>query len=306
MLIPGFEAPDRDGTVFGHHPFLVLADYLTRSGIAVLRVDNRGVGGSTGSTGEATTEDFANDVLAGIAYLQERKEINIKQIGLIGHSEGGLIAPLVATKSADVAFIILMAGPGVIGEEIMYLQNKLVSEASGLNEDLIAINRALMEHIFVTLKEETDNDVAKERIYDGMFDLIDKLPEKQGEMLGGMMAMVNAQLEAQLKGMLSPWFRFFLTYDPKPRLMQVQCPVLAIYGERDLQVPPAQNLPAIKGALEARGNKDYTVTELPNLNHMFQTSETGVPSEYAKIEETIAPVALEAVSDWILKYTMGN
>ena len=284
----------------------MLADYLTRSGIAVLRVDNRGVGGSTGSTEEATTEDFANDVLAGIAYLQERKEINIKQIGLIGHSEGGLIAPLVATQSADVAFIILMAGPGVIGEEIMYLQNKLISETAGLNDDLIAINRALIEHILVILKEEKDNEVAKEKIHDGLFDLIDELPEKQGAMLGGMMAMVNAQLDSQLKEMLSPWFRFFLTYDPKPTLMQVQCPVLAIYGERDLQVPPAQNLLAIKGALEAGGNKDYTVTELPNLNHMFQTSETGVPSEYAKIEETIAPVALEAVSDWILKHTMGN
>src|SRR5665648_423997 len=267
LLITGSGPQDRNETIYNHSPFLVLADYLTRQDIAVLRVDDRGVGESTGDFSQATSEDFASDVLAGVEYLKTCKEIDPKKIGLIGHSEGGIIAPMVAVKSPDVAFIVLMAGTGLTGEEILYLQGALISRAMGVSEEDIIKNRQL-------------SDEKKEQIGD---------PE--------------VFLEAQLQSLLSPWLKFFLTYDPKPILSKVKCPVLAINGEKDLQVPPKENLSTIEEYLKTGGNQNYTIKELPGLNHLFQTTQTGLPSEYAKIEETISPVALKIVGDWILEQT---
>jgi len=299
LLITGSGPQDRDETIYGHHPFLVLADYLTRQGVAVLRVDDRGVGESTGDFSQATSEDFASDVLAGIEYLKTCKEIDAKKIGLIGHSEGGLIAPMVAIKSSDVAFIVLMAGTGLTGEEILYLQSDLISGAMGVNEEDIIKNRQFNEKIFSVTKEEKDKKNAEERLRQMFMEDWEKMSDEEKEKIGDPEVYLNAQLQS----LLSPWLKFFLTYDPKPTLSKVKCPVLAINGEKDLQVPPKENLSAIKEALVAGGNKNFTVKELPGLNHLFQTAQTGVPSEYAKIEETISPVALKIVGDWILEQT---
>jgi fermentation-respiration switch protein FrsA (DUF1100 family) len=302
LLITGSGPQDRNETVFGHRPFLVLADYLTRRGIAVLRVDDRGIGKSTGSFAKATTEDFAGDALAGVEYLKSLKEINPKQIGLLGHSEGGLIAPMVATKTQDVSFIVMMAGTGLTGEQILYLQSALIQKASGTSDEAIARDRKLREQMFAVVKEEQDSAAIDKKLRVLLTDALANMSEKEKQAMGYSPEM----LDMSIKQLLSPWLRFFLTYDPKPVLMKVKCPVLAINGEKDLQVPPRENLRAIEEALKAGGNKDYTVKELPGLNHLFQTSATGSPMEYSKIEETISPTALTIIGDWIMEHTGGK
>jgi pimeloyl-ACP methyl ester carboxylesterase len=296
LLITGSGAQDRNESLLGHKPFLVLADYLTRRGIAVLRVDDRGVGGSTGSVPNSTTADFAGDVLAGIEFLKTRKEINPKQIGLIGHSEGGVIAPMVAAQSSDVAFIVLMAGTGLPGEEILYLQSERIMKANGATPEQLARQRKSQETIFKVIKEEKDPAVAEKRLHE---ELSKGLTEEELN----QMKKSEPAISAQLKGANTPWFRYFLTYDPRPALRKVKCPVLALNGENDLQVPINENLSAIEAALKEGGNKDVTLVRLPKLNHLFQTSVTGSPNEYRNIEETIAPVALATIGDWILKRT---
>src|SRR5215831_13352939 len=294
LLITGSGPQDRNESVFGHKPFLVLADYLTRQGIAVLRVDDRGIGGSTGSVPNSTSENFATDVMAGIEFLKSHKGINPKQIGLIGHSEGGLIAPMVAAQSNDVAFIVLLAGPGLPGEEILYLQGAAILKASGASAEVLARQRASQEMIFAIVKQEKDNAVAEKKVREGFDKQMAGLSEAEK-------AQANQTPDAQITAVLSPWFRYFLTYDPRPALARVKCPVLALNGENDLQVPVTENLREIEATLKAAGNKDVTIVRLPKLNHLFQPSETGSPGEYGKIEETFAPVALKTIGDWILK-----
>jgi fermentation-respiration switch protein FrsA (DUF1100 family) len=302
VLITGSGQQNRNEEVFGHRPFLVLSDYLTRRGIAVLRVDDRGIGGSTGNFSQATTEDFAGDVFTGVEYLKSRKEIDHNHIGLIGHSEGGLIAPIVAVKSSDVAFIVMMAGPGLTGEEILYLQSALIARAGGTNNETIARNEALMKSMYSIVKEEQNNKIAGGKLHKLLYDEMTNMSEDEKQQSGYSVD----NLDAQTQGLLSPWMRFFLTYDPKPTLMKVKCPVLAIIGEKDLQVPPEENLRAIDDALKAGGNKDYKVKEMPGLNHLFQTAQTGSPSEYSTIEETISPAAQELIGNWILEHTQKN
>ncbi len=298
LLITGSGKQDRNEEVFGHRPFLVLSDYLTRQGIAVLRVDDRGVGGSTGNFSNVTTEDFAEDAVAGVEYLKSREDIDPDRIGLIGHSEGGLIAPIAAVRSPDVAFIVLMAGPAVTGEEIILAQSRLVAEADGVPEETIAKNDALLKDIFSVLKTEENDSIAGEEIRGLITDMVENLSEEEKQ----YSSYTEESLDTEIKVLVSPWTRYFLTYDPKTTLMEVECPVLAINGEKDLQVPPEENLAAIEEALEAGGNEDYTVKELPGLNHLFQTAQTGSPSEYVSIEETMSPAAMELIGDWILEH----
>ena len=284
VLITGSGPQDRDETLLGHKPFLVLSDYLTRQGIAVLRADDRGVGKSTGVFANATTADFATDTEAGIAYLKTRPEIDPHKIGLVGHSEGGVIAPMIAARNPDVAFIVMMAGTGVRGDEVLVAQSEAIAVASGQNPDQAAKD-ATKEREMLKLVETEKDPTALEK----------ELKEKMaGDVPAGQIGMQITQLT-------SPWFRYFLTYDPATALRKVTCPVLAINGEKDKQVLPSQNLPPIRKALEQAGNKRFEVDELPGLNHLFQSSKTGSPGEYAQIEETISPVALEKIATWILK-----
>jgi pimeloyl-ACP methyl ester carboxylesterase len=295
ILISGSGAQDRDETLFEHKPFLVLADSLTRRGIAVLRVDDRGVGGSSGGRATATSEDYAGDVRAGIAYLKSRAEINGKAIGLIGHSEGGIIAPLVAAESADVAFVVLMAGTGLPGDDVLVSQLGLILKASGVAQDKLEKSLDTQRRLVAVAKNETDKKKAMEAMQAILRESRDELPEKERDEFD----QSKQALDGQLRQLGSPWFRFFLTFDPRPTLARVRCPVLALCGEKDLQVAPRENLAAIEAALKSGGNDRVTIKELAGLNHLFQSSATGLPADYAKIEETIAPSVLGLIGDWI-------
>jgi pimeloyl-ACP methyl ester carboxylesterase len=284
VLITGSGPQDRDESLLGHKPFLVLSDYLTRKGIAVLRADDRGTGKSTGDFAAATTADFATDTEAGVAYLKTRPEIDPHKIGLIGHSEGGVIAPMIAARDHDIAFIVMMAGPGVPGDQILVAQVRAIDLASGKSPEE-AEKDATREREVLDLLRTDKNDAMLEK------DVRAKLGADTPEAKVGM----------SIKQLTSPWFRYFVSYDPAVALRKVQCPVLAIIGEKDVQVPAKQNLPAIRKALEEGGNKHFDAEELPGLNHLFQTAKTGGPGEYAQIEETISPVALEKMAGWILQ-----
>ncbi|MGB2907618.1 MAG: alpha/beta fold hydrolase [Candidatus Aminicenantaceae bacterium] len=297
LLITGSGAQNRDETIFNHKPFLVIADHLTRRGIAVLRVDDRGVGGTTGNLGESTTDELAGDVLTGVAFLKDHKEIDPERIGLIGHSEGGIIAPMAAARSEDVAFIILLAGTGLTGEEILYMQSELIQRANGMSEEDIQTSLEDSKRIYGVLKSGKDKQAMEEELRRMYEEDRAKLSEEEREEAVGS----EKAFEAQIKQVLSVWFLYFLTYDPRPVLLEVSCPVLALNGEKDLQVPPKENLAEIGKALKAGGNRDVTLREMPGLNHLFQTAETGAVSEYGKIEETIAPEVLQLVGDWILE-----
>ena len=302
VFVSGSGPQNRNEELLGHKPFLVLADYLTRRGVAVLRYDDRGVGKSTGSFATATSVDFAGDALAGVGYLRSRREIDPGKVGVLGHSEGGLIAPMAAARSKDVAFIVMLAGPGVSGEEILYLQGELIARANGATAEQLTRTRQSQERTFAILREAPDTARARQDVEAlAMEQLAALTPEerKAGGLPDGVADSVVARQQAAQVS--SPWFRYFLTYDPKPALRQVEVPVLAINGSLDLQVPPGQNLPMIRKALEEGGNPDATVLELAGLNHLFQEATTGAPSEYARIEQTMSPTALETVGDWIVR-----
>ncbi len=299
LLITGSGRQNRDEELFGHKPFLVIADYLTRLGIAVLRVDDRGIGGSTGDFGASTSKDFAGDVMAGVEFLKSREEINPKEIGLIGHSEGGMIAPMVAAETNDVAFIVLLAGPGLPGYKLLYLQTKLISEASGESKEEAEKSADLNAKLYDVIRTEKDSAAATEKLTKILNDFYSSLSEKKKKEIGDK----DEFNKRQIRVLMSPWFRFFIAYDPVPALEKVKCPVLALDGSLDLQVPPEQDLSAIKKALELGGNKNFETIEIPGLNHLFQTAKTGAPSEYPKIEETFSPKALKIMGDWILKIT---
>lgn len=297
ILISGSGPQNRDEELLGHKPFLVLADHLTKNGIGVLRYDDRGTGESTGNFSTATSADFATDVESAIAYLKTRKEVHKNKIGLVGHSEGGLIAPMVASTSKDVDFIVLLAGPGISGGEILLLQQELIARASGTSETDITKTYNLNKTVFDLIVASNSDEKLQEEIKTLLNRALEE--DMSNEIPNGMSQ--DEFVSLQIKQILNPWMQFFIKHDPAPVLEKVKCPVLAVNGEKDLQVPPKENLSAIKNALVKGGNKKVTTIEFPNLNHLFQTSDTGNPAEYGTIEETFSPIALKAVTDWIEK-----
>ncbi|MFQ5743539.1 MAG: alpha/beta hydrolase family protein [Acidobacteriota bacterium] len=299
LLISGSGAQDRDETIFGHKPFLVLADHLSRHGIGVLRVDDRGVGGSSGSVAQSTSEDLAADVLAGVAFLGQQAGIDGRLIGLIGHSEGGIIAPMVAARSNDVAFIVLLAGTALPGRQIMPLQLAAIQRASGRSEENIRrqleAQGKLLDRVIADEDEASIRDAVRELVK------IQLSTSPRGQATPP--ERIEELIAPQASQLMTPWFRYFLTNDPKVWLRQVRCPVLALGGSLDLQVPAADNLPEMKRVLTVAGNADVTVTELAGLNHLFQTAATGSPAEYSHIEETFSPEALDLITEWIQQHT---
>lgn len=295
ILISGSDAQNRDEELMGHKPFLVLSDYLTKNGIAVLRYDDRGTAESAGDFSTATTADFATDAKAAVDYLKTRKEINPAQIGLIGHSEGGIIAPMVASETDDVAFIVLLAGTGVRGDQLLLAQQALIGKASGMTPAQLEENDLISRGAFEIVVKDQSQEVLNANLAEYMTGVFRRIPAENLPQGMKEADFVNAQL----KQITSPWMEYFIKYDPAPALEKVKCPVLAINGERDLQVPPKQNLEAIKLALEKGGNPDITTMELPGLNHLFQEATTGAPSEYSEIEQTFSPDAMKIVGDWI-------
>jgi len=302
ILIPGSGAQDRDGSppaiaATGHKRLLVIADYLTRRGSAVLRMDERGVGKSTGDLLSTTSADSAEDVLIGVRYLKSLKEIDPNGIGLVGLSEGGTIGPIAATKSKDIAFIVLMATPGLPGRQALHLQHEALLKAYGASESTIAANRVIYEAIYSVVQKEKKNSAALEELssYRG---------QHVTELSHDLKQLATVELDSQLwLPLLTPWYRFLLSYDPRPTLSQLKCPVLVLNGEHDLQVPYRENLAAIEQALNAGKNRNHTIVHIPDLNHEFQTSLTGRPDEYSTIEETIAPTVLQELQLWLNVHT---
>lgn len=288
LLISGSGPNTRNETVAGHKIFEVIADYLTRHGIAVLRYDKRGVGKSTGNYAAATMKDFASDALAGFNFLRSVKRVNPDEVGLIGHSEGGEIAPIVADRSHHVAFIVMMAGPGVKGYRIILTQIALIDRTTGVGQKSIDSSLALERELLRIVMTEKDSVKAAA-------DLTSILEKRNHE--------PAAAAKISVGDLLSPWYREFISYNPVPALEKVKCPVLALWGSKDLQVPPSESLPAVRNALRRGGNKNFKVMELKGLNHLFQEAKTGSPLEYGMIKEAISPRALEIVTNWILKET---
>ncbi len=306
LLLSGSGAQDRNETVFGHKPFLVMADYLTRRGIAVLRVDDRGIGGSTGRFEEATAEDYTADALAGIDYLKGRKEVQGKSIGLVGHSEGGMIASMAAFQSPDIAFIVMIASPALPIKEMEYSEQVRTLKAQGASDSLIKRNRILQDDLFTVIGRETDSATVQNAFTSIITEFFQGLSEEERKITGISQDNLNVIIRDRFQRLHSPWFRFYQDYDPGKELQKVICPVLAVYGEKDVQVPPGENLPAARQALKSGSNENFTVKELPSLNHLLQTAEKGDTSEYGNIEETISPKALKIIGDWILERAVDN
>ena len=303
VLVTGSGPQNRDEELLGHKPFAVLADHLTRRGIAVLRFDDRGIGASTGDFATATTEDFAGDALAAVSFLQTRLEVAADHIGIAGHSEGGIVAPMAAGRSDRVSFLVLMAGTGLRGDEIIYLQSALIGRADGGDEEAIQKNLARQKAYFDVVASEPDPTRATETLKVMMDDDLAAMTDAEKAEAGLTGTDIDALIAGQIQQLNSPWFRFFLTYDPLPALSKVRVPVLAVNGTLDLQVPYKENLAAIEKALRDGGNDDVTTVAFEGLNHLFQTAQTGSPTEYARIEETMAPRALETIANWILDRT---
>ena len=297
VMVTGSGQQNRDEALMGHKPFLVIADYLTRHGIAVLRYDDRGTAKSKGVFATSTTYDFADYAEAGLTWLKKQPLIDQKHVGIAGHSEGGLIAPIVASRNKNVNFIILIAGPGINGEDIIMAQSEIISQKSGVNADEIKKSLTLNKEFFDIVKKEPDNAKAKEACR--------KLLE---DALNNEKPLSDAEKNVQIKAMdskidpiVSPWFRTFLVLEPKDYLTKTKCPVLALNGTKDVQVPYKEDLEAIDKYLKIAGNKHYTIMKIEGVNHLFQHADTGLPTEYGNIEETFAPEALKAMSDFILK-----
>ena len=292
LLISGGGAQDRDATILWHKPFWVLADYLTRNGIAVLRVDDRGTGESKGNRSQATSADYAEDALAGVEYLKSQSQIDTEKIGLVGHSEGGMIATLAAAKSHDVAFIIMLGSPGLPGREYHLQYEESTGKSLGLPQKIIESKRELQEKVITLIEQEPD---------------VSSLERKLRELLkDNNPGMPPERIEAGVERFSSPWFRFSLQYNPVRALEKVNCPVLALFGEKDAQVPPAGNAEAIRKVLAKSNHAGSGVEVLPNLNHFFQTCETGSPVEYGKLEETLSPSAMKKIRDWILNFAVKD
>ncbi len=294
LLISGSGLQDRDQTLFGHKPFWVIADHLTRAGIAVLRVDDPGIGKSTPHPKPPTTADFATDVEAGVDFL--KKDDRINYVGLIGHSEGGAIAAIVASRSNDINFIVLMAAPGVLGAELLRKQNERIFDAVGIAGEHKRTLLMLLDQLFITLASDLADDDLRQQVAE--------IVRKQFETNGIPTDQQDeTQVQAAVEQVLNPWMRYFLAFNPQSALKKVKVPVLALNGELDVQVDVEQNLTAIATALEQGGNPNVTIHQLPKHNHLFQRATTGLVNEYAVIEETISPEVLNLIRDWVLSVT---
>lgn len=300
ILVSGSGPQDRDETIMGHRPFLVLADHLTRHGIAVLRYDDRGVGESTGRFSQALVADFTTDALAAVEYLKTRPEVDPQRIGILGHSEGGLVAPQAAVaRPDDVAFIVLLAGPGVPMDDLLARQAQDLMRLTGADAETTGKALAGQRDMFRIVREQGDSPEGRAQLKQLLTTMMEEYTPEQLE----AMAYSESQIDGQIDTVLSPWFRDLLELDPRPTLEQVRCPVLAINGGKDSQVATEENLAAIEAALRDGGNGEVTLINFPDQNHLFQEARTGAISEYATIEETMNPETLEAISDWVREQT---
>jgi pimeloyl-ACP methyl ester carboxylesterase len=292
VLLTGSGAQNRDQAVFGHRPFWVIADYLTRRGIAVLRFDDRGVGQSGGNSTTATAADYATDAQAALDFLRTRREINGKQLGLVGHSEGGTAA-IAAANHASPSFLVLLATPGVLGPEVIVRQTLDISRLKTNDPKILAGVEQRQRALLNIVQQISDDKHARARLIPAMIPPIPLPPEQAAQM--------QKLAENKAAMMTTPAYRFMLEDNPPKNLRTIKCPVLALNGSKDLLVAADPNLKSIEKALKTGGNRDVTVRELPGLNHLFQTAATGAVTEYDQIEETFSPTALRTIGDWVLQ-----
>ena len=284
VLIAGSGPNNRNEELLNHRPFLVLSDALTQAGIATLRYDKRGVGASTGNYAAATSLDFATDARAAVQFLRGQSQFAVSSIGLVGHSEGGMIAPMVADGNAEVTFLVLLAAPGVSGDQIVISQQRAIAAADGVPAAVLDSDEAILRQLFGVIRATST-------------------PAEAEPMLRAILTAAGipaANQNAIIATLNTPWMRLFATYDPIPVLQRTTIPLLALTGSLDLQVLPDLNLPPIQAALTTAGNTAATVEEVAGLNHLFQHATTGSPSEYAMIDETMAPEVLSRVATWIV------
>lgn len=294
ILVSGSGPQDRDETILDHKPFLVLADYLTRQGLAVLRYDDRGFGKSSGNFTTATTADFAGDAAAAFDYLQNRRDVKANQIGMIGHSEGGIIAPLVSHNGKPLAFAVLLAAPALPGHELILQQGMAIMQQQGAAELQLEQYQNQQSRLLEVVRNETDLQKAAQELQSLLTAAYDSLSQN-----GQQHTMPAAQIQGQVAQLLSPWFRYFIALDPAEALATLDAPALALFGSKDLQVPAVANAEALKKIREEQNKDNIHIEVLPGLNHLFQPAETGLPQEYGQIETTMAPEALEMIGEWI-------
>jgi uncharacterized protein len=303
VLVTGSGPQNRDEEIFGFKPFKIIADHLTRAGIAVLRYDDRGVGGSTGASVDATTADFADDALAAVALLAARPEIDPARIGIFGHSEGGIVAPIAATKSDRVAFIVLLAGPSWPGDTIIMSQVETLMRVGGADSITMAHSLTTQRMVFEALRTNTGWDDVHARMREAMRASVDSMPAEARAMITNVDSTIEARIEMQLSSTRSGWFRHFIDFDPATVLRAVRVPVLALFGEKDVQVPAKMNIQRMKEAFKKGGVRDFTIKVIPSANHLFQVAEKGTVDEYATLPKRFAPGLLETISGWILEKT---
>jgi uncharacterized protein len=301
LLITGSGPQNRDEELFGFKPFRLIADHLTRHGIVVLRCDDRGVGATTAKREGTTTADLADDALAAVAFLRGRSEVDPRRVGLLGHSEGGVVAPMAAARSADVAFIVLVSGMGVSGERILLEQAETIGRAEGSSDADVAAEAQLQRHLFQAARTGSGWDEATAEARVLALAKLEALPEAQRKAIGDLGAYADLAIAGQLAMVRSPWFRFFIDYDPAADLAKVRCPVLALFGEKDLQVPAEANGKAVAEALARGGNRDVTVKVLTGANHLYQKAITGSPNEYPTLPKEFVPDFLDTISTWIAR-----
>jgi len=305
IMITGSGPQNRYEELLGWKVFQDIGGYFVRKGIAVLLYDDRGMGGSGGNVYDATTADFATDALAALKYLQSRSDINSEQIGLFGHSEGGIVVPLSASKSGEVAFIICMSGTGHTGREISLAQNELIARADGTPEEKIKEGQENAEKLLASISKGESKE-NREAIFDEMAaEQFEALNEEQKKSITDREKFLQSQKEEMKELMESKWFSYFLSYDPLPALKKVKCPTLLLFGELDLQVPAEMSQKAMVQALKEGGNKDFEAKVFPKANHLFQEATTGSPSEYAKLPKEFVPGFLDFITVWILKHVVA-
>ncbi len=299
LLISGSGPQDRNENVFSFEVFRVLADALTRKGVAVLRYDDRGVGGSSAGSPDDTSVDFAGDVLAGVEMLSQRPEIDPVHIGLLGHSEGGIIAPLVANESDKVSFVILMAGPSVPGDQISAAQLRLIMQADGSTPDQLAQAEARQQQMLAAVRTGEGWDKLEADVRAELQASIDALTEAQRSQIPDVPAYIDGVVGSQIGAVKSAWYHYFITYDPAPALETLTVPMLALYGGKDLQVPTDVNEAELQAIIDGSNNPDMTIKVFPTANHLFQEATSGSPTEYATLDKAFVPAFLDTITQWI-------
>ena len=296
LLLSGSGPQDRNEEILGHKPFLIIADYLTKKGFAVFRYDDRGTAKSGGEFEGATTPDFASDAASALAYLKTRKDIDTTKIALAGHSEGAMLAAMIAANAPRINSIIMLAGPGIPGDQLLVMQQELIATVNKVNPDEIKENSIINRSLFDLIKKAHDLESATIQVEKKLKKISKKLSKSALEAYGGKTEFVAQNLRAYI----NPWMYYFLRYDPAVDLKKIKCNVLALNGNKDLQVPSKVNLAAIELNINNPG-KIKQVIEMPNLNHLFQNCLTGNITEYGEIQETISPEVLEKMNGFLTR-----